>query len=43
MKQPLLTRVWSVMLDGKLSSCKIKALEGSKPMGTIIFEFIKFY
>ena len=43
MKQPLLSSVWSVMLDGKSSSCKIKALEGSKPTGAIIFEFIKLY
>ena len=42
MKQPLLSSVWSVMLDGKSSSYKIKALEGSKPTGVIIFEFIKF-
>ena len=43
MKQPLLSSVWSVMLDGKSSSCKIIALEGSKPTGAIIFEFIKLY
>ena len=43
MKQPLLSSVWSVMLDGKSSSCKIKALEGSKPTGAIIFEIIKLY
>ena len=43
MKQPLLSSVWSVMLDGKSSSCKIKALEGLKPTGVIIFEFIKLY
>ena len=43
MKQPLLSSVWSAMLDGKSSSCKIKALEGSKPTGAIVFEFIKLY
>ena len=43
MKKPLLSSVWSVMLDGKSSSCKIKALEGSKPTGAIIFESINLY
>ena len=43
MKQSLLSSVWFVKLDGKSISRKIKALEGSKPTGAIIFELIKLY